>query len=157
MPHASAMRPISASVSAAIGARQLAKRTFATSQKQSFVSRPQVARTQCSRQQLQSSFRRSYADSVAPKPKKSGFRFLRWTWRATYLSAIAGLAWVAYGIVETRNPADQQAPDPSKKTLVVLGTSIGFLLLPLFYRTAADNIIYRYWLGICLSPEEPRH
>lgn len=47
---------------------------------------------------------------------------LRWTWRLTYLSAIAGLGYVGYGIYEMRTPEDQPQPDASKKTLVVLGT-----------------------------------
>lgn len=60
--------------------------------------------------------------STGPTPKKpKRFRLLRWTWRLTYLSAIGGLGYVGYGIYETRNPADQPPPDPSKKTLVVLG------------------------------------
>lgn len=128
MPQASAaMRPIVASVSAAMGARQLMmKRSFATAQKQcSVLSRAQSARSQINSQQLRSSFRRSYADStgpvVSPTTKKKGWRTLRWMWRATYISTIAGIAWVAYGIVETKNPPEQEAPDPSKKTLVVLG------------------------------------
>lgn len=53
--------------------------------------------------------------------KRGGFRLLRWTWRLTWVSAVAGLAYVGYGIYETRNPIDQPPPDPSKKTLVVLG------------------------------------
>ena len=53
--------------------------------------------------------------------KKKGWRFLRWTWRLTYLSAIAGFAWMCYGIYVNRTPADQAEPDPNKKTLVVLG------------------------------------
>lgn len=121
MPQASAMRPVTASFSAAISARQFGKRSFATSQRQSFVSRAQIVRSQCNKQQLRLSFRRSYADAAAPKPKKGGFRTLRWLWRATYVSTLAGLGYIAYGIVENRNPADQPPPDPSKKTLVVLG------------------------------------
>lgn len=62
---------------------------------------------------------RQQSTGGAPKPKR--FRLLRWTWRLTQLSAIAGLGWVGYGIYETRNPADQPPPDPNKKTLVVLG------------------------------------
>ena len=61
------------------------------------------------------------ASTEVPKPKPKRFRFLRWTWRLTQLSAVAGLGWVGYGIYESRNPADQPPPDPSKKTLVVLG------------------------------------
>lgn len=74
---------------------------------------------------MHASFRRSYADAIKPetkvKAKRSGFRTLKWIWRATYLSALGSLGYVMYGIYETKNPPDQQAPDPSKKTLVVLG------------------------------------
>jgi NADH:ubiquinone reductase (non-electrogenic) len=75
---------------------------------------------------LRRNVRRSYADEAAPKPPKAkkggGFRtFARWTWRLTYLSALGGLAYVGYGIVLLRNPAEQEEPDPTKKTLVVLG------------------------------------
>jgi NADH:ubiquinone reductase (non-electrogenic) len=68
---------------------------------------------------LRQSVRR--ASTEAPKPKPRRFRLLRWTWRLTQLSAVAGLGWVGYGIYESRNPADQPPPDASKKTLVVLG------------------------------------
>lgn len=68
---------------------------------------------------LRQSFRRASSESAPPK--KKGFRVLRWTWRLTYLSAIGGLGYVGYGIYEMRNPEDQPEPDPSKKTLVVLG------------------------------------
>jgi NADH:ubiquinone reductase (non-electrogenic) len=120
MAAASAMRPVVASMRAAIGA---SKRTFATANKQSFASRAQPSpRASLSHAQLGQSFRRSYADAVKPiKPKKSGLRIFRWAWRATYLSAIAGLAYTAYGIYEMKNPGDQAEPDPSKKTLVILG------------------------------------
>lgn len=69
---------------------------------------------------LRQSIRRATSDAHPPKPKRR-FRLLRWTWRLTQLSAIAGLGYVGYGIWETRNPHDQPEPDPSKKTLVVLG------------------------------------
>lgn len=141
MPQASAMRPVTASISAAMSARQFAKRSFATSQRQSFVSRAQTVRSQCNKQQLRSSFRRSYADAAAPKPKKTGFRTLRWLWRATYISTLAGLGWIAYGIVENRNPADQPPPDPSKKTLVVLGTGWGSVSLLKNLDTENYNVI----------------
>lgn len=69
--------------------------------------------------------RRSYADaaptpSPAPQPKKR-FRVLRWAWRLTWLSAIGLTGTVAYSIFELRSPPDQSPPDPSKKTLVILG------------------------------------
>jgi NADH:ubiquinone reductase (non-electrogenic) len=74
------------------------------------------------------SFRRTYADapaatsSATPKAKKR-FRFFRLAWRVTYLSFIGGLAYLTYIIYEANNPADQFEPDPSKKTLVILGKS----------------------------------
>lgn len=77
-------------------------------------------------QSFQRSARRTYADAAAPtptpapKPKKR-FRFLRWTWRLTWLSTLAMAGTLAYSIYDTRNPIEQIEPDPSKKTLVILG------------------------------------
>lgn len=77
-------------------------------------------------------FRRAYVDtttttqapqvtlSPTPKPKKR-FRIFRFLWRLTYLSVLAGVAWLGYSIWYLRNPAVQFDPDPSKKTLVILG------------------------------------
>lgn len=76
--------------------------------------------------------RRSYADaapSPAPKPKKR-FRALRWAWRLTWLSAIGLTGTVAYSIFDLRQPPDQAPPDPSKKTLVILGMFRSRLLIP---------------------------
>lgn len=69
--------------------------------------------------------RRTYADAApaptpAPKPKKK-FRFLRWTWRLTLLTGAGLTGMLAYSIYELRHPIEQIEPDPSKKTLVVLG------------------------------------
>lgn len=66
--------------------------------------------------------RRSYTDAApkpAPKPKR--FKALRWAWRLTWLSAIGLTGTVAYSIFELRQPPEQSPPDPSKKTLVILG------------------------------------
>jgi NADH:ubiquinone reductase (non-electrogenic) len=87
---------------------------------------------------LQQSFRRTYADApsatLSPKPKpkpKKRFRFFRFIWRATYLSVLGGLVYLTYVIYDAQHPPDQIPPDPSKKTLVILGKSIlpfqGFL------------------------------
>jgi NADH:ubiquinone reductase (non-electrogenic) len=70
--------------------------------------------------------RRGYADaaptpSPAPKPKKR-FRFLRWFWRLTWLSGLGLTGTLAYSIYSLRHPVEQVEPDPSKKTLVILGT-----------------------------------
>jgi len=53
--------------------------------------------------------------------KKRSWGFLKWTWRLTYISAIAGTIYMGYGIYQGRTPNEQFEPDPSKKTLVVLG------------------------------------
>jgi NADH:ubiquinone reductase (non-electrogenic) len=82
--------------------------------------------TRLLRPAVQQSFRRAYADaptinlSPTPRPRKR-FRFLRWTWRVTYLSAIGFVGWLSFTVWELRNPNDQFDPDPSKKTLVILG------------------------------------
>lgn len=66
-------------------------------------------------------FRRALSDE-APKPKPGKLRrTLRWTWRITYLSVGAMVAYSCYVIYDDRHPMEQYQPDPSKKTLVVLG------------------------------------
>lgn len=67
-------------------------------------------------------FRRAYSDE-APKPKPGKLRrTFRWVWRLTYLSILGTLGYTAYVIYDDRNPGEQVVPDPSKKTLVILGT-----------------------------------
>lgn len=81
---------------------------------------------------LRASFRRSYAElkptapiapvtPVAPIVKRRKFRIFRWLWRATYLSALGGVAYLVYGVYDLRHPDDQFEPDPSKQNLVILG------------------------------------
>lgn len=114
-----------------IGFGTAARRSFATS---SSVSKNVLTRARPSsrvnvdKSKLQQAFRRSYAD-VAPVKKPKRFRFLRFLWRATYLSAIAGTGYLAYGVWELRHPDDQFEPDPTKKNLVILGmcTLIAFV------------------------------
>jgi NADH:ubiquinone reductase (non-electrogenic) len=109
--------------------------------------------------QLQLSFRRAYADapptvklSPTPKPKKR-FRFFRFLWRATYLSVLGGLAYLTYTIYDAKHPADQIDPDPSKKTLVILGKSMTR------FRASEEYglTICRNWMGICLATKEAGH
>jgi NADH:ubiquinone reductase (non-electrogenic) len=68
--------------------------------------------------------RRGYADEAAPIPtpkKPRRFRVWRWSWRLLNISILGGIAYVGYGIYQDRHPAPQIEPDPSKKTLVILG------------------------------------
>ena len=103
-----------------IGFSTASRRSFAKSS-QSFLSRAQPSpRALLDKSKLQQHFRRSYAD-VAPAKKHRRFRFVRYLWRATYLSAIAGTAYLAYGVWDLRHPDDQFEPDPNKKNLVILG------------------------------------
>lgn len=69
---------------------------------------------------LLQTFRRTYAD-VAPVKKPRRFRYFTYLWRLTYLSAIAGTAYLAYGVYDLRHPEDQFEQDPIKKNLVILG------------------------------------
>lgn len=114
------VRPLAA-VSASIGL----KRGFATAQRcnKTPFQQPLRAGTKLDKQQLRAGFRRGYADKLPDKQqvKKGSWRVLKWTWRLTYLSVLGGLGWVSYGIWQNRNPVEQQEPDPTKKTLVVLG------------------------------------
>lgn len=72
-------------------------------------------------------FRRAYSDE-APKPRPGKLRrTFRWIWRLTYLSVLGALGYTAYVIYDDRHPGEQYQPDPSKKTLVVLGTSMPHL------------------------------
>lgn len=102
--------------------QQAGSRSYATGRPSLIANRAQwTSRPVSHHIALRQSIRRSTTvPNPAVKPKRR-FRFLRWTWRITYLSALAGAGYVGYGIWEMRNPEDQPAPDPSKKTLVVLG------------------------------------
>lgn len=66
---------------------------------------------------------RQYSDAPSAPPKKPGKfrRTLKWSWRLVYLSVLGSMAYVAYEVYESRHPEPQVNPDPSKKTLVILG------------------------------------
>lgn len=68
-------------------------------------------------------FHRQYSDAPAAPPKKPGKfrRTLKWTWRLTYLSLLGGIAYVSWDVWQSNNPEPQTNPDPTKKTLVILG------------------------------------
>lgn len=74
-----------------------------------------------SSQIIQQSFRRSYADTPPVVKPRRRAGFFRWTWRLVYVSTIGSAAYLAYVIYDLRTPPEQVEPDPSKKTLVILG------------------------------------
>ncbi|KAF2686877.1 FAD/NAD(P)-binding domain-containing protein [Lentithecium fluviatile CBS 122367] len=137
---APSMRPLaSGSVLAQL---QLAgRRSYATSRPSLIANRAQWAPRPVSHQiALRQFIRRQSTEAPKQAPKKR-FRFLRWTWRLTYISAIAGVAYAGYGVWEMRNPGDQPPPDPSKKTLVVLGTGWGAVSLLKKLDTENYNVV----------------
>ncbi|CAN6600166.1 external alternative NADH-ubiquinone oxidoreductase, mitochondrial [Trichomonascus vanleenenianus] len=69
-------------------------------------------------------------------------RYLKVAWRVTYLSALAGVAYTSYSIYQTRHPVENQLPqDPSKKTLVILGSGWGSVSLLKKIDTSNYNVI----------------
>lgn len=105
--------------------QQVAKRSFVSSMaKPAFTTRAPAMRVQ--REGLRQEFRRHASGapevtlSPTPKPKKR-FRVLRFLWRVTYLGVLGGTVYGFYAIYQNRHPGEQAEPDPSKKTLVVLG------------------------------------
>jgi len=57
------------------------------------------------------------------------------------LSVLGGTGYLFYGIWASRNPNDQYDPDPSKKTLLVLGTGWGAVSLLKKLDTENYNVI----------------
>ncbi|KAK2604872.1 hypothetical protein N8I77_007765 [Diaporthe amygdali] len=88
-------------------------------------------------------FQRQYSESSAPPPKKPGKirRTFRWTWRLVYLSVLGSLAYVSYEVWDIRHPLPQITPDPSKKTLVILGTGWGSVALLKKLDTENYNVV----------------
>jgi len=85
-----------------------------------------VVPSQITRQSFRQARFRTYADqTISPQTKaavkKGGFRTLRILWRLTQLSFIGGLGYTGYIIYTNKSPPEQFEPDPSKKTLVILG------------------------------------
>ena len=97
------------------------RRTFVTSQRPLAISLHTTPKPLFLRPALQQSFRRSYADQISPVARRKRAGFFRWTWRLVQLSAVAGVATLTYTIYVLRTPQEQLSPDPSKKTLVILG------------------------------------
>lgn len=109
-------------------------------------------------------FRRQLSDAPTPlptPPKKAGKirKTLRWTWRLTYLSILGTIAYVSYEVWESRHPENQVAPDPSKKTLVILGECV----LRLFNHVILSGLLLTYLLhsrhrlGFRGPPQEARY
>ncbi|PFH63269.1 hypothetical protein XA68_14921 [Ophiocordyceps unilateralis] len=88
-------------------------------------------------------FRRAYTDPSPPPPPppppKPGRlrRALKWTWRFTYISVAGLVGYSFYVLYKNRHPEPQAEPDPSKKTLVILGT--GWASVALLKKIDTEN------------------
>ncbi|KAK1494075.1 hypothetical protein CCUS01_13742 [Colletotrichum cuscutae] len=83
---------------------------------------------------------RNYAD-VAPKKAGKVRKTFRWAWRLTYLSALGLFGYVGYVVYDDRHPEDQVELDPTKKTLVILGTGWGSVSLLKKLDTENYNVV----------------
>ncbi len=121
------MRPFLRLGVSSAGINGAARRSFMTS---TFarVARPS-SQNLLPKSKLRGSFRRGYAEQkvgapvaeLAPAKKPRRFRALRWIWRATYLSLLGGVGYMAYTVYDLRHPVEQIEPDPNKQNLVILG------------------------------------
>ncbi|KAI2471432.1 FAD/NAD(P)-binding domain-containing protein [Annulohypoxylon bovei var. microspora] len=100
-----------------------------------------VARARGRATVLPRQFTRSYADAPPKKKPRRIRNTLKWTWRFTYLSLIAGVGAVIYDGYLDRHPEEQFVPDPHKKTLVILGTGWGSVALLKKLDTANFNVV----------------
>ncbi|CCU75142.1 external NADH-ubiquinone oxidoreductase 1,mitochondrial precursor [Blumeria hordei DH14] len=119
---------------------------FQIASKRTYSFFPQSSRYSSKRQSLKSIVphqKGSYRTSVnlASVKKTKIFGALGLLWKFSYLSAIGGVAYLVYGIYELRNPEDQQVPDTSKKTLVILGTGWGAVSLLKKLDTENYNVV----------------
>ncbi|KAL7626908.1 NADH:ubiquinone oxidoreductase [Parahypoxylon ruwenzoriense] len=116
--------------------------TTSSSQKSPFPTTI-VAKTRSGKISIPRQFTRSYADAP-PRPTKKPRRIrttIKWLWRTTYLSILAGVGVVIYDGYSDRHPEEQFTPDPHKKTLVILGTGWGSVALLKKLDTANYNVI----------------
>ncbi|KAL2005489.1 hypothetical protein VTN00DRAFT_2700 [Thermoascus crustaceus] len=120
----------------------LSRRSLTSSRSQVLRAAQPLRASALSRQSFQRSFRRTYADasSEARKPGKA-VRALKWLWRLTWLSGLGLTGALGYSIYEQRHPVEQFQPDPSKKTLVILGTGWGAVSLLKKLDTENYNVI----------------
>lgn len=84
----------------------------------------------------------SEPSSQTNNKKKGQWGFWRTTWRLTYMSFLGGVVYVGYTIYDMRHPkANQAPPDPSKKTLVILGSGWGSVSLLKKIDTSNYNVV----------------
>ncbi|ESZ98346.1 hypothetical protein SBOR_1224 [Sclerotinia borealis F-4128] len=126
----------------ATGIRTIAQRSYATSNRVLLSHARPNARVTVDKSRISQIAQRTYADVAPVNVKKPNrFRFLRWSWRITYLSLIGGATYLGYEVWELRHPDEQFQPDPTKKNLVILGTGWGAVSLLKKLDTENYNVI----------------
>ncbi|CZS98889.1 hypothetical protein WAI453_008502 [Rhynchosporium graminicola] len=123
-----------------IGFGAASRRSFATSPRAITRAQP-TSQILLERSKLNQNSRRAYADIAPVVKRRKRFPLFKTVWRLTYLSAIAGTAYLAYGVYDLRHPDDQFEPDPNKKNLVILGTGWGAVSLLKKLDTENYNVI----------------
>ncbi|PKS13311.1 hypothetical protein jhhlp_000082 [Lomentospora prolificans] len=145
-----ALRGAAAAGPARMAARQLlapTTRTFSSSARSQSVRlaarnlrRPSAASNALKFQALTKQSARPYSSDATKKPGAIRLTF-RWLWRLTYLSALGYVGYVGYMVYQDKHPPAQSPPDPTKKTLVILGTGWGSVSLLKKLDTANYNVI----------------
>ncbi|KAH8178677.1 pyridine nucleotide-disulfide oxidoreductase domain-containing protein [Sarocladium implicatum] len=142
---ASSARPVMALAAArptTFASANIAAKSFSTASRTSVLraaARPSVASGFNASTRM--AFRRTYADQ-APKRKPGAIRTtFKWIWRTTYLSVGGLLAYTAWVIYDDRHPQPQFEADPTKKTLVILGTGWGSVALLKKLDTENYNVV----------------
>ncbi|CAK7240117.1 MAG: NADH:ubiquinone oxidoreductase [Sporothrix thermara] len=80
------------------------------------------------------------AEEVVRKSSRLRTTF-RWLWRLTYISVLGGVIYIGYEVYQDRHPEPQVPRDPSKKTLVILGTGWGSVSLLKKLDTENYNVV----------------
>ena len=104
---------------AGITARRTLTTRFTALHRPPALIRPSISEYR--RSSLQQPFRRSYADNKPQTYFRRSRVILKWLWRAVWLGTIGGVGYLGYTIYLLRTPPEQLEPDPTKKTLVILG------------------------------------
>ncbi|EWC48605.1 mitochondrial external alternative NADH-ubiquinone oxidoreductase [Drechslerella stenobrocha 248] len=76
----------------------------------------------------------------AQLPKRR-FGVLRFLWRLTWISALGSFVYLGYHIYDSKHPPEQLPLDPTKKTLVVLGSGWGSVSLLKKLDTENYNVV----------------
>uniref|UniRef100_A0A060TAJ6 NADH:ubiquinone reductase (non-electrogenic) n=1 Tax=Blastobotrys adeninivorans TaxID=409370 RepID=A0A060TAJ6_BLAAD len=118
-------------------------RNFATSKSLYQEAKPEPVASEkgLSGQQPQQPQQEPKSDNNNSQKSRRGWGFWKTTWRLTQLTIAGSLAYAGYHIYMMRNPSEQPPQDPSKKTLVILGSGWGSVSLLKKIDTSNYNVV----------------